>query len=118
MTRIDLDLIGLQSQVPVVRPQVGAGFSSLREDHWRTAIARTVLGRCLARWVRFEEAEPHLLAGYRVLDAERPSGDTYKRDALEYLVELYELWRRPADVRNYRSFLEAEAAPPGDGPRP
>ena len=78
----------------------------LGEAHWRTAIARTVLGRCLAHRGSFGEAEGVLLEGYRVLDAERATGDTYRRDALEYLIELYELWGRPAEAAKYRAALE------------
>jgi len=82
----------------------------LSEDHWRVAVARTVLGHCLTRWGKFADAERNLLDGHTVLLAKRRKGDLYRRDAAEFLVDLYERMHRPAEVRRYRAVLASEKA--------
>ena len=82
----------------------------LSEDHWRVAVARIVIGHCLARWGKLAEGERDLLDGEKVLLAKRPKGDMYRRDAAEYLVDLYQRMHRPAEVSRYRAILASEKA--------
>jgi tetratricopeptide (TPR) repeat protein len=92
----------------------------LSADHWRVAVARTVLGHCQARWGKFADAEPNLVDGFEALRATRPDGDRYRVEAAEFLVNLYEHMRRPDAARRYRTILAAERAAgmaPGSVPR-
>jgi len=87
-------------------------------DHWRTAIAMTVQGRCLTRapGTPDAEAERYLTEGWKLLEASRPVGESYRRDALEFLIDYYERTGAGAEVRRYRSLLVHETADAGSTP--
>jgi hypothetical protein len=72
------------------------------------ADAESVLGGCLARLGRFQEAEPLLLRGHEGLAAAAARAP-YRRAALTRLVALYEAWGKPDLAARYRS---QDAAPP------
>jgi hypothetical protein len=82
-------------------------------DHWRTAIAMTVEGRCLtrARGAPDAEAERNLTEGWKLLQASRPVGESYRRDALQYLIEYHRRTGRQAEIQRYESLLAREVAP-------
>jgi tetratricopeptide (TPR) repeat protein len=84
-------------------------------DHWRTAIAMTVEGRCLtrARGAPDTEAERYLTEGWELLQASRPVGESYRQDALQYLVEYHRRAGRTAEEQQYESLLAREIAPDG-----
>jgi len=61
---------------------------TLGDANWRSGMAETVLGRCLARVRRRAEGERHLREGLERLEAGRLPGDLYRRDAIDYLGEV------------------------------
>ena len=81
-------------------------------EHWRTAFAMAVEGRCLAR-SGSAEAERYLTEGWELLRVSRPPGDLYRRDVLQFLVEYSRRAGRPSEVQRYQSLLAEEAAPEG-----
>lgn len=57
----------------------------------------TVQGRCLTRWrpVPDPETERYLTGGWELLRESQPVGESYRRDALEYLIEYHQRPRLP-----------------------
>jgi tetratricopeptide (TPR) repeat protein len=80
-------------------------FRSSSPTSWRVADAESVLGACIMKSGRFQEAEPLLLGSYRTLKEEQGGGAKYAAKALERIVELYIRWGRPAQAAEYRSLL-------------
>jgi serine/threonine-protein kinase len=75
----------------------------LPENHWRTAMARSILGDCLVRLHRFAEAEPLLLSSLETLERTRGNGtERQARRTRERIVRLYEAWGRPRQAVAYR----------------
>jgi serine/threonine protein kinase/tetratricopeptide (TPR) repeat protein len=66
------------------------------------ARAEGILGLCLLKLHRLEEAEPLLLAGYAPLDAQ-PRPSRVRRDALERLVALYDARGDAEQAAAYRA---------------
>jgi hypothetical protein len=71
--------------------------------HWRTAMARSVLGDCLVRLNRFAEAEPLLISSLETLEHTRGNGaERQARITRGRIVHLYEAWGRPKQAAAYR----------------
>jgi hypothetical protein len=78
---------------------------SLPKDHFWVAVANSALGECLATLKRFNEAEPLLVEGYTQLNSSLGPKDPRTKEALGRLVELYELWGKPAQAAQYRTLI-------------
>jgi len=82
-------------------------------EGWETGAARTRLGEALAGLGRYEEAEPLLLTGHRILlrqAAKIPAGSrTEISDAADQIARLYAAWNRPDRAEAWqRGLVEAE----------
>jgi tetratricopeptide (TPR) repeat protein len=104
-----------QERFGEAEPQLREGLElyqrHLPPNHVWTSEARGLLGTCLGNLGRFEEAEGLLIQSYEAL---RAAGDSEKRrteDALERLVDLYDVWGRGAQAETYRSQLAGMRAP-------
>jgi serine/threonine protein kinase len=88
--------------------------------HWRTGDMRSRLGGALLsvaitdsdltladRAAKLAQAEALLLEGNDRIPSDRSSARTYKRDALERLICLYEAWNKPAQAAEWRGKLTA-----------
>lgn len=73
-------------------------LASLGAEHWRVGVHRSLLGRCLLRAGRHDEAERELLAARDIL-AQRGPDDANLRATETALRELYETTGRPASIR-------------------
>jgi hypothetical protein len=79
--------------------------NSLKPGHWQLARAQSALGNCLAALRRFEEAEPLLLESYQALKTKRGDKDKFTQQTLSRIIKLYEGWRKPDKVGEYRAAL-------------
>ena len=66
--------------------------ASYSADHWQVADARSLLGFCLARQQRFDEAEPLLLESYSLLRKTTSEKSPATMTAHQRLIDLYEAW--------------------------
>ena len=72
--------------------------------------AKSVLGAALAAQKKYDEAEPLLLEGFRMVDGD-PRVDRRRRDeAIKRLIQLYESLGKPEEVTRWRNL---RAARPG-----
>jgi tetratricopeptide (TPR) repeat protein len=69
------------------------------------ASTQNALGECLTTQKRFAEAEPLLVESYTILNARLGPRDPRTKEALGRLVELYDLWGKPAQAAQYRVAL-------------
>ncbi len=88
-------------------------MENTQPDDWTTASCRSLLGEALSRQKSFVEAERLLLSGQRELvdrSAKIPPHHRQEalRRAVNRLVQLYELWDKPAEAEKWRRQL-----PPG-----
>ncbi len=93
----------LNEAEPLLRECVAMRRKVLRPKHWQITDTRSVLGQCLSRMGRFEQAETMLLG---VLDAagDDPSCPSrVKSETAARLVELYEKWNRPREAQKWRA---------------
>jgi tetratricopeptide (TPR) repeat protein len=87
---------------PLFRDVLTIQRETMGADSWRTGMTESVLGECLWRQGRLDEAERHLLAGYAtVRDASGPQPPTLRR-----LVAFYEDTGRPDDAARYAALLD------------
>ena len=77
-------------------------------DHWRLPYARSLLGACLAKQGRFEQAEPLLVENYPSIRAARGDDDLCTIEVREYLVDLYASWGRPEQAAEYKPMLSGK----------
>lgn len=66
-------------------------------------LAQGVLGACLTRLGRYDEAEPLMLGSYEQLQSQRGDADPYTRDALNNLIRFYERWGKPDRAAHFRA---------------
>ena len=78
---------------------------------WRLADAEGVLGSCLTRQRRFQEAEPILVESYRRLSKEEGDGAKQVSEARRRLVDLYMAWDRPDRAAPYKALVTSSPAP-------
>ncbi len=81
-------------------------IASLGEESWQTGVSKSVLGECLMRQGRYDEAEALLVDGLETLQA--ANGPT--EAALRRLVSLYETVGRVGDAATYREMLHELAS--------
>jgi len=80
------------------------GLGIYEEKHSiETANARSLLGGCLLKMKRFNEAEPLLLGGYDKLRQQRGESDRLTDAARKRLVEFYRITGRPQEAERYVS---------------
>jgi non-specific serine/threonine protein kinase/serine/threonine-protein kinase len=72
------------------------------EQHFYTAIARSMLGVCLTGLRRYAEAESELQQGLRLLEVDPGPDHAKTKQTRERLVKLYDAWRRPDRAALYR----------------
>ncbi len=72
--------------------------------HFWVAVANSALGECLTTQKRYAEAEPLLVESYTILNSRLGQRDPRTKEALGRLVELYDLWGKPAPAAQYRAF--------------
>lgn len=76
---------------------------SIKPDHWLVHRCRRNLGACLIKLKRFGEAEEHLLAAHSGLQQTHGEQHELTRKAVSRLIELYEVWGKPAQAQPYRA---------------
>ena len=92
------------------RTVIGMYVETRGADDWMTFNARSMLGQCLVRLNRYENAERELLAAH---DAFARSGmQEYARIAASRLVTLYEAWGKPDQASRWRSGSPANTSLP------
>jgi serine/threonine protein kinase len=81
---------------------------------WEAFHTQSQLGGSLLGQQKYAEAEPLLLAGYKGLkerEARIPAGDRKRlTEALERLVQLYDVWGKPGQAQQWRKELEQRKA--------
>ncbi len=73
--------------------------------HWLTPYAESLLGECLTRLERFEEAEPLLRSAAESLRRNKGPGHHRTIEVIERLIGLYERWGRHELACEYRAML-------------
>ena len=74
------------------------------------AIFQTAYGRCLTAMERFNDAEAQLIAADNFLSTSRWAEETYGRDAIEALVNLYAQTNQTELLEKHRERLAAIAS--------
>ena len=80
------------------------------DSPWRLGAIKSVLGGALAAHERFTEAEPLLVEGFRIVDADTNALKRRRSDALERVIRLYESWGKADEAAKWRA---RRPAPPG-----
>ena len=75
--------------------------------NWGTFDAMNALGAALAGQGRYAEAEPLLLDGYAGMAADVRAYPLRKRQAMERIIHLYEMWEKPGLAEQWRGRLDA-----------
>ena len=83
-----------------------AGLSEAIPSHHHLPRMQMYLGRSLAGTGRFEEAEELLKTAHAGLQAIRGSDHAHSREAMTFLIDLYDDWGRAAEANAYREQLE------------
>ncbi len=73
-----------------------------KPDDWSIADAESILGACLRAQERYQEAEPLLVKGYRILRETRGASSIYTLQARRRIRDLYEAWGKPEQTVEYR----------------
>ena len=84
------------------RDAIARYHAVLPPGHLNVGIAEIKLGRTLDRERRFQEAETHLLEGYRIVSKPGSPSVRWQQQARKDLVELYEDWGAPEKAAQYR----------------
>lgn len=81
-----------------------------QENHYRLAITKSLIGFCLVGQNRYEDAEPFLLEGYRILNNQKNEKMTHALEVIERIIQLYSDWDRPEMADPFKEILRARAA--------
>jgi hypothetical protein len=80
-------------------------------DVWTTFNVRSMLGGCLVGQKKYADAEPLLQQGYEGMKQREtkipPQGKVRLTEALERLVQLYDVWDKPDQAMKWRNELAA-----------
>jgi len=76
---------------------------SLPEGNWRKGEVRSLIGVCIGKSGRNEEAENWLLKGHEMVVADRGNDDPRSWTTAQRLFELYEALGRPRQAEKYRA---------------
>ncbi len=79
--------------------------TALSPEHWRTAVATSLIGASLAGLGRYEEAELPLVQSYTSIIDIKGQNDPNTVDALQRVISLYEAWGRAEKAAEYRRQL-------------
>ncbi len=79
---------------------------SLGNEHWQTGISMTNFGECLRNLGIWEEAEPLLIDGFRLISVQFGDDDMRTKRAAKTLVELYQSWGKPDLAAKYAPIAE------------
>ncbi len=101
---------------PLIQEAISIFAGVLPETDWRRLTAQTVLARCWIGRGRYAQAEPVLLEVYPALKSARGAEARVTLEALELLVELYDLRGEAEKTAEYRELL-APAGGSGPGRR-
>jgi len=82
-----------------------AGLSEAVPTHHHLPRMQLFLGRSLAETARFAEAEELIRTAHARLNDIRGSDHEHTREAVRFLIELYDDWGRPAEADAYREEL-------------
>jgi serine/threonine protein kinase/Tfp pilus assembly protein PilF len=74
---------------------------TMEEMDYRRAVFKIQFGHCLAMQEKFSLAEEHILPGYEVLKERLGPAHPFTREALRYLVDLYEAWNIPEQAERF-----------------
>ena len=91
---------------PYLREAIENQRKSLPEGDWYTAQTESLLGACLAAQTRFDEAEPLVLHGYEALKQNPSAWPSRVHEALERIVLLYEDWKKPDKVDEWKALRD------------
>jgi serine/threonine-protein kinase len=91
---------------PMLRIVYDIRRKRLPDLHWKRAEVQSSYGACLAALGKFDEAEPHLLAGYQSMKSTRGDSDTYTNSALQRVVDFYQRWNKPEKADEFRGLLQ------------
>jgi hypothetical protein len=87
-----------------------------RTHTWVRYNCQSLLGACLVRQKKYTEAEPLLLSGYNGMlqrEATIPAADKLKlKQAGEWIVQLYQDWRKPDKAAEWRQKLRVITSTP------
>ncbi|MFH1107767.1 MAG: tetratricopeptide repeat protein [Planctomycetota bacterium] len=87
-------------------------------SHWQLGVFQSCFGACLTELGRYDEAETHLLEGYRRLEGALGAFHPRTREAIARLAKLYETLGRTDDAAKYRAMLHtADEAQTSASPR-
>lgn len=79
-----------------------------RLPRWRVADVQSVLGQCLARQGRYEEAERLVVDSYPIIREAKGDDVRYTRPALARIVALYTAWGKREETAHYESLLRSD----------
>ena len=83
---------------------------ALSADHLYTGIGQIKLGRALAGEKHYEDAEQHLLAGYKVLMKQTSPSASWLQSARKELVNVYQALDEPEKAAQFRETASASGA--------
>ena len=93
-----------------------------RGDRWYRFRSESLLGESLLGQKKFDEAEPHLIAGYEGMKqhaAKIPAPfKHYLTEAGERVVRLYDDWGKPEEAAEWRARLARELPAENKEPKP
>ena len=76
---------------------------TLGEEHWLTGVYVMNHGACLYRLDEFEDSEEELLEAHQILRDTRGEEDTYAQMTVGHLINLYQRWGRPEELRRWQA---------------
>jgi hypothetical protein len=106
--QVDLGVLLAESQgncaaaEPFFREGLAGYERALPPADDRTTYAKALLGTCLVRLERYDEAEPLLLDRYATVRQSYAADHQYTQSALRDLIALYERWGRTDEADRYR----------------
>ena len=95
----------LETAEATLRESLDILLGTLPDDHWFTAHTRSRLGGCLSLQGQYEAAEPLVAESFPVIKRIRGPEDKYSLEALQRVIDLYELWGAPDEAAGYRKML-------------
>lgn len=99
----NLLLGNVRTAEPVLREALDVARKTLPAGHMTIGDASVGLAWCLVEADRFDEAEPLLVEGYRILLDKRGESHAYTRTTRERLLTMYERWGKPEQAAQYRA---------------
>jgi len=99
------DLVGAESFYRDALALQRKAFPNGPDEHWEVATIKSLLGGCLTTEKRYADAEPLLLESYPVIKANFGGAHPRTQVALKRLVDLYDVWGKPAKGAPYRALL-------------